>query len=109
MAFESQIGKRRAFQPHRKKPAIRFRKTASGAGGGYVTNSVPLRGKRIDIQIDEETKQLRIGENEKGVSCGKTGSFSCSRAIFGFVGGESILLTDAGDGWWYGSYGGKNE
>ena len=104
MAFQSQIGFRRAPQRHRSKPSVRFRKTTSGAGGGSISNSVPLREKRIDIQIDEETKQIRIGENTGGVSCGKNGSFSCSLAIFKIVGSESILLTDGGDGWWYGTY-----
>ncbi|RBO13337.1 hypothetical protein [Pantoea sp. 3_1284] len=104
MAFQSQIGFRRAPAPHRSKPFAKFRKTSSGAGGGTISNSVPLREKRIDIQIDEETMQIRIGENASGVSCGKNGSFSCSLAIFKIVGSESILLTDGGDGWWYGSY-----
>lgn len=104
MAFQSQIGFRRATAPHRSKPFVRFRKTTSGAGGGTISNAVPLREKRIDIQIDEDTKQIRIGEDKCGVSCGKNGSFSCSLAIFKIVGSESVLLTDGGDGWWYGTY-----
>ena len=104
MAFQSQIGFRRATEPHRSKPFVRFRKTTSGAGGGKISNTVTLREKRIDIQIDEDTKQIRIGEDKGGVSCGKNGSFSCSLAIFKIVGSERILLTDGGDGWWYGTY-----
>lgn len=104
MAFESQIGKRRAAQPNRGKAAIRFRKTTSGAGGGTITKAVPLRGMRIDIQLDEATKKIRIGPNENGVSCGKDGTFSCSLHVFLTVGHESIELYDGGDGWWYGSY-----
>ncbi|WP_312999659.1 hypothetical protein [Leclercia sp.] len=109
MAFVSQIGFRRATSPHRSKPSVRFRKTTSGAGGGTVSKSVPLREKRIDIQIDEEAKQIRMGVNPEGVSCGKNGSFSCSIFVFKLVGSESIALTDGGDGWWYGSYGNSQE
>lgn len=109
MAFKSQIGFRRATSPHRSKPSVRFRKTASGAGGGTVSKSVPLQEKRIDIQIDEESQKVRLGANPEGVSCGKNGSFSCSLSIFKVVGGESIALTDGGDGWWYGSYRNQQE
>lgn len=87
-----------------KTPSVRFRKTKSGAGGGSVSKAVPLRGERIDIQIDEDTRQIRLGIDEKGVSCHATGSFSCSLNVFQIVGDKRIDLTEGEDGWWYGKY-----
>nr|DAM64908.1 MAG TPA: hypothetical protein [Caudoviricetes sp.] len=101
MAFVSQIGRKYSSGAY-----VRFRKTNSGAGGGTISKEVPLRGERIDIQIDEGEKKIRLGVNVNGVSCGPGGSFSCSLAVLREVGGERIALTDGGDGWWYGDYSG---
>lgn len=100
MAFVSQ----RNMNGWARTPSVRFRKTKSGAGGGSVSKQVPLRGKRIDIQIDEDARQVRLGTDQKGVSCGAGGSFSCSLNVFRIVGDKRIDLTDGGDGWWYGKY-----
>ena len=100
MAFVSQ----RNMNGWTKSPSVRFRKTKSCAGGGCVSKAVPLRGERIDIQIDEETRQVRLGVDQKGVSCNATGTFSCSLNVFRIVGDQRIDLKDGGDGWWYGNY-----
>ncbi|EMC7877747.1 hypothetical protein [Enterobacter roggenkampii] len=100
MAFVSQ----RNINGRQKSPSVRFRKTKSGAGGGSISKAVPLRGKRIDIQIDEGTRKVRLGIDQQGVSCNATGSFSCSLNIFRIVGDKKIDLTYGDDGWWYGDY-----
>ena len=100
MAFVSQ----RNIKGWQKSPTVRFRKTKSGAGGGSISKAVPLRGNRIDIQIDEEARKVRLGIDQQGVSCNATGSFSCSLNIFRIVGDKKIDLTDGDDGWWYGDY-----
>lgn len=100
MAFVSQ----RNMNGWTKSPSVRFRKTKSGAGGGSVSKSVPLRGERIDIQIDEEARKVRLGIHQLGVSCSASGSFSCSLNVFRIVGDKRIDLTDGEDGWWYGDY-----
>ena len=100
MAFVSQ----RNINGRQKSPSVRFRKTKSGAGGGSISKAVPLRGKRIDIQIDEGTRKVRLGIDQQGVSCNATGSFSCSLNIFRIVGDKKIDLTYGYDGWWYGDY-----
>ena len=70
-----------------------------------VTKDTGLRGTKIDIQIDAETKTIRIGKSENGVKVNKQwGSFACSASVLNTVGNGRISLTDGGDGWWYGSY-----
>lgn len=84
---------------------VSFRKTKSGATGGVVSKDIGLRGTRIDIQIDEENKTIRIGRYENGVKVNeRQGSFSCSISVFEIVGNIRISLTDGNDGWWYGEY-----
>ncbi|NDO80155.1 hypothetical protein CJP72_05005 [Citrobacter sp. NCU1] len=100
MAFISQ----RNMRGWAKSPSVRFRQIKSGYGGGSVSKKVPLRGKRIDIQIDEDTKSIRLGVDKDGVSCSATGTFSCSLKVFQIVGCERIDLEDGNDGWWYGKY-----
>ena len=74
MAFISQ----RNMSGHVKGPIIRFRQTKSGAGGGTISKAAPFRGERIDIQVCEESRRVRIGIDQRGVSCGAAGQFSCS-------------------------------
>lgn len=103
MAFVSQIhGK-----PGRPKagPGVIFRETPSKSGGGYISKSVPLRGKKIDIQIDETKKLIRLTEYAAGVSVCNNGTFSCPRSTFQIVGRSRISLELNADGYWYGSYG----
>jgi len=103
MAFVSQI----KYAPLRRRgmPGVTFRETLSTSGGGYITSSTPLRGMRIDIQIDENSNCLRLAESADGVSVTKSGQFSCPRRIFEIVGSQRITLELSDDGWWYGSYG----
>lgn len=106
-----------AFISHRKMggrrggkeagaPFISFRLTKNGKTYlGALNKSVPLRGKRIDLQIDKEAKRIRIGECESGVLVNtKSGQFSCGRPLFEAIGHLKIPLTKGSDGWWYGSY-----
>ncbi len=110
MAFISQLSPQLAPQQGRKgRPPgtkfISFRKTSTGATGGFVTADTGLRGGEIDIQIDAETKTLRVGKCDSGVKVSaRLGTFSCSISVFNTVGKCRISLTDSGDGWWYGSY-----
>lgn len=99
MAFVSQLKQRL-----KTLDSVKFRRTKSGAGGGYLSKGIPLRGKRIDIQIDEETKAIRIGEFEEGVACNYGGTFSCSINVFNIIGENPVELTESEDGWWYGKY-----
>lgn len=100
MAFVSQ----RSMGGYAKGPSIRFRQTKSGAGGGTISKAVPFRNERIDIQICEESRRVRIGIDQRGVSCGANGSFSCSLNVYRIVGDKKIDIEDGGDGWWYGNY-----
>ncbi|ECD4212437.1 hypothetical protein E0X15_12585 [Salmonella enterica subsp. enterica serovar Gatuni] len=100
MAFVSQ----RNISGHVKGPSIRFRQTKSGAGGGTISKAAPFRGERIDIQVCEESRRVRIGIDQRGVSCGAAGQFSCSLNVYRIVGDKRIDITDGGDGWWYGNY-----
>lgn len=106
MAFISQLGtipKSSGRVPCSK--FVSFRKTKSGATGGLITKDTGLRGTKIDIQIDEDNKTIRLGEYENGVMVTqRQGVFSCSVSVFNAVGKCRISLTDGGDGWWYGSY-----
>ena len=99
MAFISQI---KPGYPY--KHFIKFKKNTSGSGGGRVSSGIGFKDKKIDIQIDFEEKNIRIGECENGFSCDANGTFSCPNRVTDTVGTERILLTDGGDGWWYGSY-----
>lgn len=108
MAFISQIGlaTNKGRQGASKLPPfVVFRRSKSGACCGNLNRSMPFRGEQIDIQIDEDAKQIRIGRYENGYRVEpKGGQFSCSLRIFQILGCERIFLTQADDGWWYGSY-----
>lgn len=112
MAFVSQIGiAKNDLHPGGKKlaPFVVFRKSKSGACVGNLNRAMPFRGEKIDVQIDIETKKIRIGKNDSGFSVeSKGGQFSCSLQVFETVGHERIFLTLADDGWWYGSYANQN-
>ncbi|ELY6200929.1 hypothetical protein VV423_002729 [Cronobacter sakazakii] len=109
MAFASQvgIGKKSNRRGSRKLPPfIVFRKSKSGACCGSLNRSMPFRGERIDIQIDEEAKKIRIRQDENGYRVEpKGGQFSCSIRLLEILGGERIFMTLSEDGWWYGEYG----
>ncbi|EPY4328964.1 hypothetical protein ACXDJA_002589 [Klebsiella variicola] len=109
MAFISQLApqhRRNGRTPGTK--FISFRKTNSGATGGLVTADTGLRGGKIDIQIEAETKTIRVGKCDSGVKVNmRQGTFSCSICVFNVVGKCRIPLTDGGDGWWYGKYNGS--
>lgn len=102
MAFISQVqGKGR----QKASKSISIRKIKSGSCGGLVAADTGLRGSRIDIQIDEERRMIRIGEKEGGIFVSsKSGCFSCSIRVFRIIGKKKIPLEDGGDGWWYGRY-----
>jgi hypothetical protein len=108
MAFVSQIGL--ATSKGRRgavklAPFVVFRRSKSGACCGNLNRSMPFRGEQIDIQIDEEARQIRIGRDENGYRVEpKGGQFSCSIRLLEILGSERIFLTLADDGWWYGSY-----
>lgn len=99
MAFVSQLKQRL-----NTIDSVKFRKTKSGAGGGHLSKGIPLRGKRIDIQIDVEKKAIRIGAYDAGVACNYGGTFSCSISVFNIIGETPVELTEKEDGWWYGNY-----
>lgn len=87
MAFISQLGtipKSSGRVPGSK--FVSFRKTKSGATGGLITKDTGLRGTKIDIQIDEDNKTIRLGEYENGVMVTqRQGVFSCSVSVFNAV------------------------
>lgn len=104
MAFVSQIvGRGKGRRKLSKILAIW--KTAEGRTGGRVASDTGLRGRLVDLQIDEETRKVRIGESESGIRVNqKNGAFSCYIRVFEIVGKQKISLEDGGDGWWYGRY-----
>lgn len=113
MAFVSVISMTRGQKYARNLAAfVRFRETKVGAGGSF-SKETNFRGKKVDIQIDESTKQIRCREDENGNRVGdKNGQFGFSKALLKIVGIERIPLKLSEDGWWYGSYaqeGGANE
>lgn len=86
-------------------PFVRFRKGKGSVVSASLNKAVPLRGKRVDIQIDKEARRIRIGERKDGLLVDlRGGRFSCGKAIFAEVGDRRIWLTQGEDGWWYGSY-----
>lgn len=104
MTFVSLLNKHKTRKTN--SPFVKFRKTASGSTGGCFNKSVQLHGKSVDIEIDYESKKLRISEHPEGYCVAKkVGTFSCSSLVFDEVGNERIYLTLGDDGWWYGSYG----
>jgi len=103
MAFISQIGKKSSgAKPSRRM--LHIRKTASGATGGMISEDTGLRDRKIDIQIDEESRILRVREADNGVKVHSKGTFSCSICVFKITGKQKIGLTQREDGWWYGNY-----
>lgn len=109
MAFESQVKKLRLRGRGVGQPIISFRMTTSGSTGVHVSKATCLSGERIDIEIDEERKMLRVGLIADGFQVSKTGSFSCSKRIFRTICPNSnntirVPLELHQDGLWYGSY-----
>ncbi|HHQ6628490.1 TPA: hypothetical protein ACSTL5_005077, partial [Serratia fonticola] len=107
MAFVSKIGPGKKIGRYPGKKFISIWKQKSGSTGGFVTKDTGLRSFTVDIQIDEDTKVIRIGKADKGIKVNsKNGLFSCSAKVSSAVGKQKISLSDGGDGWWYGSYAG---
>lgn len=106
MAFESQIFTARSYRHAKTSGAfVRFRMISNTGGGGSFSKATGFRGKRIDIQLDEQAKKIRCKEVEHGNKVGKVnGQFGITKHLFNVCGTERIALTLADDGWWYGSY-----
>lgn len=106
MEFVSQVKNRVRV---RGKPSISFRLIKSGSTGVHVSKLTGLYEERIDIEIDEERKVLRLVSHPDGFKVGKKGSFSCSKKIFLTISPKSnisvtIPLGVGEDGLLYGSY-----
>lgn len=106
MVFVSQVKNRVRV---RGKPSISFRLIKSGSSGVHVSKLTGLYEERIDIEIDDERKVLRLVLHPEGFQVGKTGSFSCSKRIFRTISPKSnrsvtITLGNGVDGLLYGSY-----
>lgn len=106
MAFVSQVKNRVRM---RGKPSISFRLIKSGSSGVHVSKLTGLHEERIDIEIDDERRVLRLVLHPEGFQVGKTGSFSCSKKIFRTISPKSnspvtIPLVVRSDGLLYGSY-----
>lgn len=87
------------------KPNVIFRLAKSGSTNGRFNKACPFHGKRVDIQIDEETKRIRIRQDDSGVSVHeKSGQFGLSVRVVKIVGTKKIYISALEDGWWYGSY-----
>ena len=84
-------------------PFIRFFLSKS-RGSGYLSIPVPLRSKKIEVQIDYALKRIRITESDEGIKVNKAGMFSCSANVPKVVGEKRVELELSEDGWWYGSY-----
>lgn len=109
MAFVSQR-KRKGCS---SEPALRVKISKSGACSGFLSKATELRSLAIDLQIDDESKMLRISASAEGFKVQKYGTFSCSRRVFEKISKDkkpvTIPLTLGGDGWWYGSYDAQEE
>ena len=105
MAFVSMLSMTKKQKYGRNlKAFVRFRMTKVGAAGSF-SKETNLRGKRVDIQIDEETGRIRCKEDENGNRVGNiNGQFGFSKALVKVLGVDRIYLEPSDDGWWYGSY-----
>lgn len=105
VAFKSQITI--SEEQHKAKgrtAAISIRKASSGSTAVYFSALLPLRGKTVDIQLDEETGNIRVGEARTGAVINSLGQASCSGCLFDVTGKVKIELKLSDDGWWYGNY-----
>lgn len=104
MTFVSLLNK---TKPRKTNAAfVKFRKNKSGSSGGNFNQAMPFRGKSVDIEIDYDSKKIRVAEHPEGFRVeSRQGGFSCSSLFFDEVGAERIYLTFSDDGWWHGSYG----
>jgi hypothetical protein len=110
MSFESQIFTSRSYRHSKTSGAfVRFRIIKNGVGGGgSFSKATGFRGKKVDIQLDEELKKIRCKEAENGNQVGSNnGQFGITMHLVNVVGKERIALTLGDDGWWYGSYADK--
>lgn len=103
-----------AFISQRKRkgcssgPTLRVKISKSGACSGFLSKATGLQSLAIELQIDDESKMLRISASPEGFRVQKYGTFSCSKRVFETISKDknpvSIPLTLSDDGWWYGSY-----
>lgn len=100
MAFKSLVG-----TGCRPEPSVRFRANKGGSCSGYLNKNTNLHGLIIDIQVDQNTRQIRIRPADNGVRVGKAGTFGCSRKNLEICGSDIIWLTLHDDGWLYGEFG----
>ncbi|EJN8753885.1 hypothetical protein NR415_002344 [Salmonella enterica] len=88
-----------------EQPNVVFRISKSGSANGRFNKSCPFGGHRVDFQIDEHSKKIRVRADDSGLSVHKgTGQFSASKEVFKILGPQKIFITESDDGWWYGSY-----
>lgn len=109
MAFESQKDKSSGRGRGDGTARITLKLNTSGSTGVWLTKPTGLQGQTVDIEIDEETKRLRVGIRESGFKVSDKGAFSLSKKTFRCLSPKSdvtqrIELTKGEDGWWYGSY-----
>lgn len=94
-----------------RTPYVKFKWGLSGVRG-YLSAQVRTGANRIFIEIDKETKQIRIKgapDGARGDSLsmggGRSRGFAMSKAAMIEMDNEDrIPLTQSVDGWWYGTY-----
>lgn len=99
MTFKSLVG-----SGCRQQPSIRFRVNKGGSCSGYLSKATGLHNSLIDIQVDPDTRQIRVRSANKGVRVGKAGTFGCSKKNREICGTDVIWLTLHDDGWLYGEF-----
>lgn len=106
MAFKSQVFTHENINLNGAKATfVRFRLLSNNSSGGSFSKAVGFNGKRIDIQIDEESKRIRCKEHPDGNKVSeKAGIFGIKNGVVSTCGKDRIYLTLSEDGWWYGSY-----
>lgn len=111
MAFKSQVFTHGNTNLNGAKATfVRFRVLSNNSSGGSFSKAVGLHGKRVDIQIDEESKRIRCKEHPDGNKVSeKAGLFGINKSAVIACGKERIYLTLSDDGWWYGSYDSKED
>lgn len=85
-------------------PYVVFRRKGSGQYVGAIGKAAGMHRERIDIEIDVETRRVRISKRPDGALVGHGGQFGCLKQISDIVGHERIYLTLKDDGKWYGNY-----
>ncbi len=111
MAFKSQVFTDKNIKLNGAKATfVRFRLLSNNSSGGSFSKAVGFNGKRIDIQIDEESKRIRCKEHPYGNKVSeKAGIFGINKSVVRTCGKDRIYLTLSEDGWWYGDYDSKED